>query len=144
MSRTSSATRDTFKAWRRYSTRWADNDVYGHVNNTVYYQWFDSAVNAWLIDQGLISIEGDGDIALVVQTRCTFAAPLAYPQDVDVGIAITHIGRSSMHYSIGVFAAGGETAAAEGEFAHVLVDGQSRRPIELPDRWRAVLKTIAV
>jgi acyl-CoA thioester hydrolase len=136
------ATRADFRAWYRQSTRWADNDVYGHVNNTVYYQWFDSAVNAWLLEQDLITLGGDEEIALVVETRCTFAVPLAYPQDIEVGLAIASLGRSSMRYRIGIFAVGAETAAAEGEFVHVLVGGNDRRPMELPDRWRAALTTL--
>lgn len=139
MSRAEPSRRDRFKAWRRHSTRWGDNDAYGHVNNTVYYQWFDSAVNAWLIEQGLIAIGHGEEIALVVETRCSFAAPLAYPEDVEVGLAVASVGRSSMRYRIGIFAVGGETAAAEGEFVHVLVDRATRRPKDLPDRWRSAL-----
>lgn len=143
VNRPAPATRSEFRAWYRYATRWADNDVYGHVNNTVYYQWFDSAVNAWLLEQGLITLQGDEEIALVVETRCSFAAPMSYPQDIDVGLAIASIGRSSIRYRIGIFASDGDSAAAEGEFVHVLVGNQDRRPIILPDRWRRALETIA-
>ena len=142
MSRTPPAGRSEFKVWRRFTTRWADNDAYGHVNNTVFYQWFDSAVNAWLIEQGMLDIANGDPIALVVETRCTYAAPLAFPQDVDVGLAISDLGRSSMRYRIGIFAAGGETAAAEGEFVHVAVDRQSRTPVPIPDDWRRKLEAI--
>jgi len=142
VSRPNPSTRDRFKVWHRYSTRWADNDAYGHVNNTVYYQWFDSAVNAWLIDQGLISLGDDAAIALVVETRCTFAAPLSYPSEVDVGISIMEIGRSSMRYRIGIFAIDSPTAAAEGEFVHVLVDRETNRSISLPEEWRSKLESL--
>jgi acyl-CoA thioester hydrolase len=136
VSRPPPATRAEFKVWRTVTTRWADNDAYGHVNNTVYYEWFDSAVNAWMVEQGLLDI-ADGDlIALVVETRCTYAAPLAFPEDVDVGLAVTQLGRSSIRYRIGIFAEGSDRAAAEGEFVHVVVDRTTRRPVELPAEWR--------
>jgi acyl-CoA thioester hydrolase len=129
--------------WRRFTTRWADNDVYGHVNNAVFYQWFDSAVNGWLIDEGLLDTRDSDAIALVVETRCTYFAPLEYPADVDVGLVIAELGRSSMRYRLGVFAAGAQNIAADGEFVHVLVDRLSRRPISLPDAWRSALNAIA-
>ena len=120
MSRETAADRSQFKVWKTFATRWADNDAYGHVNNTIFYQWFDSAVNAWLVEHGLLDI-GEGDpIALVVETRCTYAGPLAFPEDVEVGLAIAELGRSSMRYRIGVFGHGAGTAAAKGEFVHVM------------------------
>jgi acyl-CoA thioester hydrolase len=137
------ATRSAFKAWRTLTTRWSDNDAYGHVNNAVFYQWFDSAVNAWLIEQGMLDIIRGDPIALVVETRCRYFAPLAYPQDVEVGLAVAKLGRSSIHYRIGVFGAGEERVAAQGEFVHVVVDRMSRRPSEIPDAWREKLETIS-
>ena len=142
VSRRRTSTRADFHVWRTFGTRWADNDAYGHVNNTVYYQWFDSAVNAWLVEQGLLEIGAGDVIALVVETRCTYAAPLAFPECVEVGFAIAELGRSSMRYRIGVFGAGQASAAAEGEFVHVLVDRESRRPMALPLAWRAALESI--
>ena len=142
MSRKPLAGRPDFKVWRKFTTRWDDNDPYGHVNNTVYYEWFDSAVNAWLVDQGLLDIGRGDPIALVVGTHCTYAAPLAFPQDVEVGLAVAHLGRSSMRYRIGVFAEDAEAAAAEGEFVHVMVDRSTRRPVEIPENWRAALASI--
>ena len=142
MSREAVAQRSEFRLWRRFTTRWADNDAYGHVNNTVFYQWFDSAVNAWLVEQGLLDIAGD-PIALVVETRCSYFAPLAFPQEVEVGLAVAQLGRSSMRYRIGVFGAGEESAAAQGEFVHVLVDRRTRRPVELPPNWRRALQAIS-
>ena len=137
------ATRPAFKAWRTLTTRWSDNDAYGHVNNAVFYQWFDSAVNAWLIEQGMLDIIRGDPIALVVETRCRYFAPLAYPQDVEVGLAVAKLGRSSIHYRIGVFGAGEERVAAQGEFVHVVVDRMSRRPSEIPDAWRQKLEPIS-
>ena len=143
MSREEPAVRSQFKVWQSFTTRWADNDAYGHVNNTVFYQWFDSAVNAWLVGQGLLDIEAGDPIALVVDTRCSYFAPLAFPEPVDLGLAIAQLGRSSVRYRIGVFAAGTEQAAAQGEFVHVLVDRTSRRPVEMPQNWRRALEAIS-
>ena len=143
MSREGPAARSEFKHWHRFTTRWADNDAYGHVNNTVYYQLFDSAVNAWLVEQRLLDIANGDPIALVVETRCAYFAPLEFPQDVEVGLAVSHLGRSSMRYRIGVFAKGAATAAAQGEFVHVMVDRNSRRPIDIPPNWRTALETIS-
>ena len=142
VTREAPATRSEFKIWRKFTTRWADNDVYGHVNNTVFYQWFDTAVNAWLVEQGILDIRNGDPIALVVETRCAYFAPLAFPQDVEVGLAIAEIGRSSMRYRIGVFAPGDEQAAAQGEFVHVAVDRASRKPVDLPADWRTKLEAI--
>lgn len=142
MSRPAPAQRFEFRVWRRFTTRWADNDAYGHVNNTVFYQWFDSAVNAWLVEQGMLDIAHGDPIALVVETRCTYAAPLAFPQAVEVGIAVGELGRSSIRYRIGVFAIEADTAAAQGEFVHVAVGRASRLPVPLPDDWRNKLEAI--
>jgi acyl-CoA thioester hydrolase len=125
------------------TTRWADNDVYGHVNNTIYYEWFDSVVNAWMVEQGMLDIDGGDPIALVVETRCTYASPLAFPQPVEIGLAVAELGRSSIRYRIGIFAEGAAIAAAEGEFVHVVVDRSTRRPVEIPANWRAKLKAIS-
>ena len=143
MSRTPPAARTDFKVWRRVTTRWADNDAYGHVNNTVHYEWFDSAVNAWMVEQGMLNIKNGDPIALVVETRCTYAAPLTFPDDVQVGLAVAQVGRSSIRYRIGVFAEGSESAAAEGEFVHVVVDRATRRPVEIPAAWRMKLAAIS-
>ena len=143
MSREAAAARSEFKVWRRFTTRWADNDSYGHVNNTVFYQWFDSAVNGWLVEQGLLDIQAGDLIALVVQTRCTYFYPLEFPRDVEVGLAVAELRRSSVRYRIGVFADAEKTAAAQGEFVHVLVDRDSRRPVAMPADWRAALEAIS-
>ncbi len=143
MSRKPPAARSDFQAWRAMTTRWADNDAYGHVNNTVYYEWFDSAVNAWMIEGGMLDIATGDPIALVVETRCTYATPLEFPQPVEVGLAVAELGRSSIRYRIGIFAEGAESAAAEGEFVHVVVDRATRRPVEIPAEWRAKLDAIS-
>ena len=143
MRRAPAATRSQFNVWRKITTRWADNDAYGHVNNTVYYEWFDSAVNAWMVEQGMLDIANGDPIALVVETRCTYATALAFPEDVEVGLAVGQLGRSSIRYRIGVFAAGADSAAAEGEFVHVVVDRASRRPTDIPGDWRRKLEAIS-
>ena len=139
MSRAEPLGRSEYKAWRIHATRWADNDAYGHVNNTVFYQWFDSAVNGWLIDAGLLDIDKGDPIGLVVETRCSYFAPLSFPELVEVGLAVAEIGRSSVRYRVGIFAAGGVETAAHGEFVHVYVDRATRRPVPVPDEWRAKL-----
>jgi len=143
VSRETPAGRREFKAWRRFTTRWGDNDAYGHVNNTIFYQWFDSAVNGWLVEQGLLDIQAGDPIALVVETRCSYFAPIEFPDDVEVGLAVAELGRSSVRYRIGVFVDGSEAAAAQGEFVHVLVDRSSRRPVDMPDNWRRALKSLS-
>jgi len=142
VSRSPAATRADFRVWRKVTTRWADNDAYGHVNNTVYYEWFDTAVNAWMVEQGMLDIANGDPIALVVETRCTYAAPLAFPENVDIGLAVAQLGHSSIRYRIGVFAEDSDSAAAEGEFVHVVVDRATRRPVEIPREWRDRLETI--
>lgn len=142
MSRTEAPRRSGFRTFRRIATRWSDNDVYGHVNNTIYYQWFDTAVNGWLVDQGLLDIEHGDPIALVVETRCSFFSPLSFPGDVDVGLAVRHLGRSSVRYGIGVFGAAEDVASATGEFVHVAVDRLSRRPVPWPPEWHESLTSL--
>jgi len=142
LSRAPLAGREAYRVWRALTTRWSDNDAYGHVNNTVYYQWFDTAVNAWLIEAGLLDIAAGDPIGLVVETGCRYARPLAYPEPVEIGLAVRHLGTSSVAYRLGVFAAESGEAAAEGHFTHVYVGRDSRRPVPLPDAWRAALERI--
>lgn len=132
--------RDAYRHWTRIPTRWHDNDVYGHVNNTVYYQWFDTAVNGWLIEAGLLDIEGGDPIGLVVETGCRYARSLAFPQTIEIGLALARLGTTSVTYHLGVFGEGEDAAAAEGVFTHVYVDRASRRPTPLPEAWRVVLQ----
>ena len=138
------AGRDAYRAWREIATRWADNDAYGHVNNTVYYQWFDTAVNAWLIEAGLLHVAAGDPIGFVVETGCRYARPLSYPEPVEVGIAVEGIGRSSVRYRVGVFAKGAGEAAAEGHFVHVYVGRETRRPVEVPGEWREKLSELVL
>ena len=143
MSRDPLHPRASYRHWAKIQTRWGDNDVYGHVNNTIHYQWFDTVVNAWLIEHGLLDIEHGNPIGLVVETGCRYALSLAYPQAVDIGLALERLGGSSVTYRLGVFAEGSEEAAAQGHFTHVYVDRESRRPVPLPDQWREKLAKLA-
>ncbi len=142
MSRAQPRPRSAYRAWRTIPTRWADNDAYGHVNNVVHYAWFDTAVNAWLVEAGLLDIEHGDLLGLVVETRCAYFAPLSFPESAEVGMAIERLGTSSVTYRLGIFAVGHDAAAAEGEFTHVYVDRASRKPKPLPDAWKAKLEAL--
>ena len=143
MSRPPPRPRSDYRAWRTIPTRWADNDAYGHVNNVVHYAWFDTAVNAWLVEAGLLDIERGDPIGLVVETACRYFAPLSFPASVEVGMAVQRLGTSSVTYRLGIFADGRDDAAAEGEFTHVYVDRASRKPKPLPADWKVKLESLA-
>jgi acyl-CoA thioester hydrolase len=134
--------RSAYRHFRPISTRWADNDIYGHVNNIVYYSWFDTAVNAYLIEAGALDIHAGAVIGLVVQTGCRYARPLAFPQAVEAGVHVARLGTSSVRYEIGLFADGNPEAAAEGFFIHVYVNRATRRPTALPPELRAALAAL--
>jgi acyl-CoA thioester hydrolase len=136
--------RAAYPLWREIGTRWGDNDAYGHVNNTVHYAWFDTAVNAWLIEAGLLDVAHGDPIGLVVETGCRYARSLIYPEPVEIGLGVERVGGSSVTYRLGVFAKGAEEAAAEGHFTHVYVERESRRPAELPAAWREKLEAISL
>jgi acyl-CoA thioester hydrolase len=133
--------RSAYRVLRPITTRWSDNDAYGHVNNVVYYSWFDTAVNAYLIEQGALDIHGGVTIGLVIETQCNYFAPLAFPQTVEAGIRVAHMGASSVRYEVGIF--GSEPlCAAKGHFVHVYVNAQTRRPTTLPEKFKTVLETL--
>ncbi|MEY2897618.1 MAG: hypothetical protein RL669_1887 [Pseudomonadota bacterium] len=123
-------------------TRWADNDAYGHVNNVVYYAWFDTVVNEYLITSGVLDIATGPVIGLVVETQCRYFTELAFPQTVTAALRVAHLGSSSVRYEIGVFGPGAPSAAAQGHFVHVYVDRATRRPAPLPAPLRAALERI--
>ncbi len=137
-----SETRAAYPHFLTVPTRWMDNDVYGHVNNVVYYSWFDTVVNRFLIDRGVLDIQASPVIGLVVNTQCNYFASVAFPQAVEGGLRVARLGKSSVHYQIGLFVEGLETPAAVGDFTHVYVDRASGRPVPLPDDLRAALETI--
>jgi acyl-CoA thioester hydrolase len=143
MPRPSAESREAFAHLSGITTRWGDNDVYGHVNNVVYYSWFDTAVNRYLIESGALDIHRGEVIGLVVETQCHYFAPLAFPQSIDAGIRVAHRGRSSVRYEIGLFAQDEPLCAARGHFVHVYVDRSSRRPVSaLPPALAAALDRI--
>jgi len=124
-------------------TRWMDNDIYGHVNNVVYYSYYDTVVQSYLMENDVLDpIDGDV-IGLVVETQCNYFAPLSFPDRVTAGLSATHIGNSSVRYHIGIFRNEEEQAAAQGHFVHVYVDKDTRRPVSLPDAMRQALEKIS-
>ncbi len=130
---------------RVLTTRWMDNDAYGHMNNVVYYSLFDTLVNAWLIEHGALDVEKGGVVGFVVETGCHYFSPLAYPEPVTGALRVAHMGRSSVRYELALFGKDSRTAAAQGHFVHVYVDREGRRPVaELPAPLQAALKPLLV
>ena len=127
---------------RWITTRWSDNDVYGHVNNVVYFSYFDTVVNQYLIEQQALDIHGGEVIGLVVENTCRYFQPLQFPDRVAAGVLVERLGRSSVVYRIGLFRDEAEEPAAQGRFVHVYVDRTSRRPVELPAALRRVLEPL--
>jgi acyl-CoA thioester hydrolase len=132
--------REAFRHHSLISTRWMDNDVYGHVNNVQYYSFFDTVVNRYLIEAGALDIHAGAVIGLVIETHCNYFAPLAFPQPVEAGLRVAHVGTSSVRYEVGLFAPDAPLAVAVGHFVHVYVDRGTRRPVPLPN---ALLQALA-
>lgn len=124
------------------STRWSDNDVYGHINNVQYYSYFDTAVNSYLMAEGVLDPLNSPVIGLVIETRCNYFAPLAFPDALRAGIRVAHMGKSSVRYEVGIFRADSSETAAHGHFIHVYVDAKTRRPVALPPALKAALEAI--
>jgi acyl-CoA thioester hydrolase len=121
------------------TTRWADNDVYGHVNNVVYYSFFDTVVNEYLMRAGVLDFEAGETIGLVVETQCNYFAPVVFPARVEAGLRVARLGATSVRYEVGIFVEGSDEAAAQGHFVHVYVDRLTRRPVALPGPLVAAL-----
>ncbi len=134
--------RERYPHFLSVPTRWMDNDVYGHVNNVVYYSYFDTVVNEYLVTSGSLDIERSPVIGLVVETRCRFFRSITFPDTVHAGLRVARLGNSSVRYEIGLFRNDEETAAAQGYFVHVYVDRATRRPAELPGGMREALEKI--
>ena len=136
--------RSDYRAFRAIGTRWSDNDMYGHVNNVVYYSWFDTAVNGLLIERGALDIHAGSVIGLVVETQCNYFSPLAFPEPVMAGIRVAHAGGSSVRYEVALFPADESLpCAARGHFIHVYVDRATRRPVNcLPPELLSVLELL--
>lgn len=136
--------RSDFKHFHTITTRWMDNDAYGHVNNVVYYSWFDTVVNEFLIANGALDIEHSPVIGLVIETQCNYFASVAFPEAIAAGLRVTKLGNSSVRYEVGIFREGEDSASAQGHFVHVYVDRESRKPSAIPEKMRALLQTIEV
>ena len=134
--------RDEYRWATPITTRWADNDVYGHVNNVVYYAWFDTVVNRYLIEKGQLDLQASPVIGLCVESSCSYAAPLAYPDGVSGHLRVAHLGTSSVKYELAIFKDGDALAAAQGRFTHVFVDRATRRPVSIPSHLRAALEVL--
>jgi acyl-CoA thioester hydrolase len=135
--------RSAFPVVRTLQTRWHDNDHYGHVNNVVYYSYFDTAVNGWLIEASGRDIRQLPAIGVVAETSCRFLRPIGFPDPISVGLAVAALGRSSARYRLAVFRADDDQPSAIGRFVHVYVDREGRRPIEIPAELRAALTPVA-
>lgn len=135
--------RTAFRVFRRIPTRWHDNDAYGHVNNVVYYAWFDTAVNGWLIENGFLDVIASESIGMVVETNCTYFESVAFPETVEAGLAVERLGTSSVTYRVAIFRPGAELAAAQGRFTHVHVARTTQRPVRIPNALRQALEGLS-
>jgi len=136
-------TRADFPVRRPMPTRWADDDAYGHANNVVYYAWFDTTVNGWLMQATGTDVRRLPAIGLVAETSCRYLAPVRFPDELEIGLAVERLGGRSVTYRLAVFRAGQEAPAALGRFVHVYVDAQSRRPVAVPDLVRAAVSALS-
>jgi acyl-CoA thioester hydrolase len=134
--------RAAFARFVLIATRWSDNDAYGHLNNVVYYSLFDSAVNAILIEAGLLDPATSPIVGVVVETNCRYYSSMTYPEPAEVGVAVEHLGRSSVRYHLAVFRAGAPEAVAAGRFTHVYVDRQTNRPFPIPKGHRELMEKL--
>ena len=135
-------TRECFRHFCPITTRWADNDVYGHVNNVVYYLWFDTVVNEFLIANGTLDIHAGDTIGLVIESHCNYFSPVAFPEPVTAGLCVARLGNSSVRYEVGIFRGDENIASAQGHFVHVYVDRATRKSVSIPAATRALLNSI--
>ena len=133
-------TRAEFVAFEEVHSRWMDNDAYGHINNVVYYSFFDTAVNRYLIERNVLDIAKSETIGLVIETQCKYFAPIVYPDLIHVGLKVAHLGNSSVKYEVAIFANDDDIASALGHFVHVYVDRISNKPTPIPQNVRVVLQ----
>lgn len=135
--------REAFRLFRAIPTRWNDNDVFAHVNNVVYYSWFDTTVTGWLLENGHLDAAASPVVPLVVETTCTYFESVAFPETVEVGLGVERLGTSSVTYRLGIFRQGGTQAAAQGRFTHVYVERATQKPVPIPPMVRAALQAMA-
>ncbi len=143
MTRSEPGLRAEYRWFLPITTRWMDNDVFGHVNNVVYHSFFDTAVCQFLVQHGILTWRGSAHFMVVAESNCRYHSEVAFPDRVTAGLRVARLGRSSVRYELSVFRDDAETASAEGFFVHVCVDAATRRPAPLPDPWRSALMTIA-
>lgn len=136
--------RDLYRIFYPITTRWADNDTYGHVNNVTYYSYFDSAVNRYLIEQGKMDIHDSPIVAFVVNSQCHYLSPIAYPDAIEVGIYVKKLGNSSVTYGVAIFKSGESEAVAHGDFVHVFVEREHNRSVSIPDNIRSALAELCI
>lgn len=134
--------RSDYLHFQPITTRWHDNDLYGHVNNVTYYSYFDSAVNAYLIEVGGLDIHGGAVVGFVVSSNCDYFASIAFPERIEIGLRVGKLGNSSVQYELAVFKAGEDEACAAGRFVHVFVERQSNRPVTIPEPLRTALTAL--
>ncbi|KWR88530.1 acyl-CoA thioesterase [Cupriavidus sp. IDO] len=144
MSKPEPHSRSAYRYFREITTRWMDNDVYAHVNNVVYYSWFDTVVNGWLLEEKVLDFADSPAVGLVVETGCSYFSSIAFPNLVHAGLRVARLGTSSVRYEVGLFANDNEQASAQGHFVHVYVDRVTRRPVPMPAALRRALETIQV
>jgi len=144
MSRVPDLKPNQFSKMVSISTRWSDNDIYQHVNNVVYFSFFDTAVNQNLLEQGVLSIEHSDIVGLVVNNQCQFFAPISFPDQVHVGINVEKIGNSSVTYCLGIFKNDEESLSALGSYTHVYVDRKTQRPVSIPEKTRALFESMMI
>jgi acyl-CoA thioester hydrolase len=144
MTRPTPPDRTEFRFFVPVTTRWMDNDPFGHVNNVIYYSWIDTAVNRFLIDHRLLEIGTTATVGVVAESGCRYISQIAYPDEVTVGLRVARLGRSSVRYAVAVFRADDDQASAEGHFVHVYVDRTTMRPVPIPDHVRAEMEKIHI
>lgn len=142
MSKPEIPTRDDYRVFYPITTRWSDNDVYGHVNNVTYYAWFDTAANRYLIEEGGLDISDGRIVGYVVNSGCHYHAPITYPEDIEAGVRVDKLGNSSVQYGIAIFKRGEDSAAAHGHFVHVFVDRAENQSVPMPDLLREALQRL--
>ena len=140
MSRASPGTRADYRRFLPITTRWMDNDVFGHVNNAAYYSFFDTIITHFLVQHGILTWQGGSHLLMVAENGCRYHSEIAFPDRVTAGLRLAKLGSSSIRHEVALFREDADVAAAEGHFVHVCVDAAMRRPAPLPDRWRRILE----
>ncbi|MFO1075180.1 MAG: thioesterase family protein [Geminicoccaceae bacterium] len=136
--------RADYRWFSAIETRWEDNDIYGHVNNVVYYSYFDTAVGRYMLDEAGLDPWGDPVVGLVIETGCRYHRSMAFPDTIHVGLRVVHLGNSSVRYEIGIFKNSEDESCADGHFVHVFVAREGQRPVRIPDRIRAALHRLLI